>query len=290
MTTSTNETAGRPKFDPGSSHSNPPPMHHDPSAIHHDPARHYARPNGPEHHSFESHAAPLSPPAPKSRLGRVIEIAIQGMILYSIFEASLETMPELAGWDRFFDASEMVVVALFTLEYLVRWGMSRSKIAYPFTPLAIVDFVAVLPFYVSTGIDLRAVRVLTVFRVLRVFKLGRYSQALLHLTNAVALVKRELAVFGFAASLVMLLAATGIYFAEYDAQPDKFSSIPACMWWAVVTLTTVGYGDLVPVTPLGKVFASLVMVMGIGIVAIPTGLISSAMTELARRNRDAAAA
>jgi voltage-gated potassium channel len=234
----------------------------------------------------ENPAGDLPSPGPsQSKLVRGSELAIQGLIVYSIIEAALETMPELAGWQIFFDASEAIVVALFTVEYLIRWCLARRKMTYPFTPLAIIDSAAVLPFYLSAGVDLRALRILTLLRVLRVFKLGRYNQALHHLIKALAMVKRELAVFGFAASIVMLVAATGIYFAEYDAQPDKFNSIPACMWWAVVTLTTVGYGDLVPITPLGKLFASLVMVMGIGIVAIPTGLISSAMTELARRNR-----
>jgi voltage-gated potassium channel len=222
------------------------------------------------------------PPEASSRLVRFSEIGIQVLIVYSIVTIALETMPELNHLTWLFNASEAIVVGLFTLEFVFRWLRAENKLTHPFRILSLVDLVAILPFYLSTGADLRAVRALS---LLRIFKMSRYNRALRHLTDALAIVKRELMVFGFVANIVMLLAATGIYFAENEAQPDKFSSIPACMWWSVVTLTTVGYGDLIPITPLGKCFASLVMMMGIGVVAIPTGLISSAMTELARKNR-----
>ncbi len=220
------------------------------------------------------------------RLFQAAELFIQVLIVYSIFTFVLETMPELSRFARFFEVSEAVVVAIFTVEYAIRWATAEKKWTYPFRPMSLVDLAAILPFFLALQVDLRAVRAFRLVRVLRILKLARYNQALQHLADAFALVRREFAVFAFLAGITLLLSATGIYYAEHDSQPDKFGSILACLWWSIVTLTTVGYGDVFPVTPFGKVFASLVMVVGIGVVAIPTGLMSSALTELARNKRD----
>jgi voltage-gated potassium channel len=219
-------------------------------------------------------------------LGGPVELFIQVLIIYSLVTFALETMPELAEYEEFFAISEAVVVILFTGEYFVRWGLARNKLLYPLRPIALVDLAAILPFYLLHGFDLRAVRVLRLLRILRVFKLGRYTAALQRFGDAFRQIIPELTVFGLIALSLLLLAATGIYYAEHEAQPDKFSSIPEAMWWSIVTMTTVGYGDIYPITPLGRAFASLVMIIGIGTVAVPTGLISSALTEQARKRRE----
>lgn len=227
-----------------------------------------------------------SPTNRRAKAANAGEIVIQVLIVYALVTFVLETMPELSRFSRFFEISETAVVLVFTVEYVIRWATSQKKLSYPFRLMSMVDLAAILPFYVAMQVDLRAVRVIRLLRVLRLLKLARYNQALQRLAEAFTLVRREFAVFGFLAAIYLLLSSTGIYYAEHDAQPNRFSSIPSCLWWSVVTLTTVGYGDVYPVTAFGKMFASAVMVLGIGIVAVPTGLISSALTELARQRSE----
>jgi len=219
-------------------------------------------------------------------LPRSVELSIQVLIVYSIITTVLETMPELAGYRSFFRFSEFVVVAIFTLEYLIRWYRSPDRLRYPLRPMAIIDLLAILPFYIRLTVDLRSLRALRLLRIFRLLKLGRYSRALQTLGEAFRRAGPELAVFGFIVLIVILLSSMTLYYAEHEAQPDVYESIPASLWWAVVTLTTVGYGDVYPVTPIGKVVASIVMLTGIGLIAIPAGVVSSHMTEIIREVRD----
>ena len=161
----------------------------------------------------------------------------------------------------------------------------RKRVRYLFSPLAIIDVLAILPFYLSVlfPVDLRFLRVL---RLLRIFKLTRYSSAMTMLLN----VFREEASSFFAAfsilMIVLILASSGIYLVEESAQPRAFDSIPHAMWWAMATLTTVGYGDITPITPLGKIFGAGITIVGIGMVALPAGILASGFSDQLRRRRE----
>jgi len=214
-----------------------------------------------------------------------VQLFIQALIVYSIITMCLETMPELSDYQLFFKASEYTVVAIFTVEYLVRWWLSENRLRYPFTFMAIVDLLAILPTYLRLGLDLRSLRAIRLLRIFRLLKLGRYSRALQFLGDAIKQSSAELVMFGFLAGIVILISAMGLYYAEHDAQPEVYSSIPDSLWWAVVTLTTVGYGDVYPVTAVGRLIASAIMLAGIAFIAIPTGILSSTMMDLVRERR-----
>jgi voltage-gated potassium channel len=179
---------------------------------------------------------------------------------------------------------------VFTVEYLLRaWSVIeqseadlerpwRARIRYLVTPLALADLLAILPFYLGSwiGLDLRVLRVL---RLLRVLKLTRYSTSIGLLLDALHAEGRAITAAVFVLSLLLLLASSFAYLAEHAAQPEAFGTIPDALWWAVVTMTTVGYGDVVPVTPVGKLLGGVIGVIGIGMVALPAGLLASGFSE-----------
>ena len=138
---------------------------------------------------------------------------------------------------------------------------------------------AILPFWLTFGIDLRSIRILRLFRLFRVFKILRYSKAIRHLTQAFVSVKEELILFLILSSFLLFLSSVGIYYFENPSQPEVFRSVFDALWWAVATLTTVGYGDIFPITVGGKIFTSIMLFIGLGIIAVPTGLIASALTK-----------
>lgn len=138
---------------------------------------------------------------------------------------------------------------------------------------------AILPFYLSLGFDLRAIRAFRLLRLLRVMKLARYNKAIQRFHRAFIIAREEFVLFGFAAAIMLFLAAVGIHHFEHEAQPETFASVFHSLWWAVATLTTVGYGDVYPVTVGGKCFTFLVLVIGLGIVSVPAGLVASALSQ-----------
>jgi Ion transport protein. len=151
--------------------------------------------------------------------------------------------------------------------------------------MAIIDLIAIAPFYLSFFfvMDLRFLRIL---RVMRIFKLTRYSESMTLLLQILRRESRSLASSFFILLVIMVIAASAIYLIEHDVQPEHFTSIPATMWWAIVTLTTVGYGDVYPVTIAGKLFASLIMIAGIGLVALPTAILASSFSSTLARSRE----
>lgn len=221
----------------------------------------------------------------RDKAPRWVQIGLLVLIVYSIVTTALETMPELADYETFFFVSEVVVVVVFTLEYVIFWVLDEKRATYPFRPISIVDLLAILPFYLRIGIDLRSLRALRLLRVFRVLKVARYSRALDTLGEAVRRAWPELVAVGFIAVVVILISAMGLYYAEHDAQPEVYRSIPHSLWWAVVTLTTVGYGDVYPVTVAGRWIAGAIMLLGIGLVAVPAGIISSTLTEIIRERK-----
>lgn len=225
------------------------------------------------------------------RLSRVVDIGILFLIGLNVAAVILETVQGIAlQFGGALSWFERFSVAVFSIEYLARvWsapadirynGAVRGRLRYVFTPMALIDLLAVLPFFLPfIGVDLRFVRAFRLMRVFRVVKAGRYVTAL-HLFRAVARSKREeLVLTTCVLALLLLVASSSMYFAEHAAQPEVFSSIPATMWWAVATLTTVGYGDVIPLTAFGRFLGSAVAILGIGLFALPTAILGSGFVE-----------
>jgi len=188
-------------------------------------------------------------------------------------------------------------IAIFTIEYLLRlWTCTinnrfrdplMGRIRFALTPLALVDLMAILPFYLPMLIpfDLRFIRAVRLFRLFRLFKIGRYSRSLRTIGNVLKSKKEDLFITVFTVFILLVVASSLMYFVENEAQPEAFSSIPTAMWWGVITLTTVGYGDIYPVTMAGKILGSIISILGIGIFALPTGILASGFAEEIQKRR-----
>ncbi|MCX7550736.1 ion transporter [Xanthomarina sp. F2636L] len=215
-----------------------------------------------------------------NKASKFFAIFIQVLILISIVTFTIETTPDLEPNTRFIlSVIEIFCVVVFTVEYLLRIYVTNKKLRFIFSFYGIIDLLAILPFYLSFGVDLRSLRALRFLRLFRVFKLVRYNRALNHFTKAITSAKEEILLFLFITLILIYFAAVGIYYFENEAQPEHFSSILDSLWWSIVTLTTVGYGDVYPITAGGKIFTFFILLIGLGIVAIPTGIISSALTK-----------
>lgn len=216
----------------------------------------------------------------KTQRGRYFDNFIQILILISLVSFAFETLPDNSEvTKRVLWYIEVVSVILFTIEYLLRIYVSRKPFNYIFSFYGIIDLVAILPFYVSKGLDLRFLRVFRVFRVFRSLKLIRYNRAMRRFHLAAKIVKEELVLFLIVTAIFIFITASGIYFFENEAQPDKFSSVFHSLWWAIVTLTTVGYGDVYPITVGGRIFTFFILLIGVGIVTVPAGLVASALSK-----------
>tara|TARA_R110002073_G_scaffold40547_5_gene115157 strand:- start:294050 stop:294766 length:717 start_codon:yes stop_codon:yes gene_type:complete len=217
---------------------------------------------------------------PNSGYGKVFAISIQLLIVIAIITFSVETIPDLApGTRQLLKIVEIVCVIVFSVEYLLRLYVSEKKLRFVFSFFGLVDLFAILPFYLSFGVDLRALRALRFLRLFSILKMVRYNRAIKHFSRSVMYAKEEIQLFIFVTLILIYLSAVGIYYFENAAQPEVFSSIFDSLWWAVITLTTVGYGDVYPITVGGKMFTFVILLIGLGIVAIPTGIISSALTK-----------
>lgn len=220
---------------------------------------------------------------------RRFELFILVLIALNVLTLIIETVdsisPRVSHWIGIFDA---VSVGIFSVEYLVRlWACTANprfahplwgRLRYMLTPYALIDLLAILPFWLPLlGIyDLRQLRAV---RLLRLFKIFRYSRSLNLFVKVFWQRRRELLVILILLMLQLLFASSVMYYIEHDAQPEKFASIPAAMWWAIATLTTVGYGDVFPITPLGQFVAAFIAVLGIGMFALPTGILGAAFVE-----------
>lgn len=200
------------------------------------------------------------------------------LIMFSVVSFSIETLPDVSEPVlRFLSISEVLVVGLFTLEYLYRLYISESRLRHVFSFYGLVDLFAILPFYLAFAVDLRALRLVRLVRLLRIFKLARYSAALGRMKLAFARAKEELIISTFMLGVFLYFAAFGIFHFEHAAQPDKFATIFDALWWAVATITTVGYGDIYPITLGGRFFTLIVLIGGVGLVAVPAGIFASAL-------------
>ena len=228
---------------------------------------------------------------PGDGLSRAFDIFIVMLIGLNVVALILESVKSIQTFvPGFFGAFEFISVIIFTLEYAARvWSIVEvplyqkpvsGRLRFMATPLALVDLLAIVPFYLPfTGIDLRFLRVMRMMRIFRLAKLGRYSQSLQMLQRVMTVKKEQLICSLFILLLLVIVAASMLYYAENSVQPEVFSSIPASMWWAIATLTTVGYGDVYPVTGLGKLMASVIAVLGIGMFALSTGILGAGFVE-----------
>lgn len=219
------------------------------------------------------------------RTGRIVSILIQLLILISVVTFSMETIPDLEPQTRLIlRYIEIFTVIIFTIEYLLRVYIAQNKLKFIFSFYGIIDFLAILPFYLAIGVDLRSLRALRFLRLFRILKLVRYNKAMNQFSRAIKSAKEQIFLFIFITLILVYFSAVGIYYFENQAQPEHFSSIFDSLWWAIITLTTVGYGDVYPITVGGKVFTFFILMIGLGIVAIPTGIISSALTNSVDKN------
>ena len=215
-----------------------------------------------------------------SPFGAQMENILQLVIVYSIITLTVETLPDLTlNQRRFFEISEVVCVSIFSVEYLVRLFKSNDKLKFVFSFMGVIDLISILPFYLNLGSGSRALRIIRLFRIFRLLKLARYNKAISRFHQAFLSVKEELVLFFLASFFLIYLVSVGIYYFENDAQPQAFQSIIHSFWWSVVTLTTVGYGDVYPITIGGKIFTFFVLMIGVGIITIPAGLIATAMMK-----------
>lgn len=217
---------------------------------------------------------------PATPQGRRFDLVVQAAIGIWLIAYCIDTLPELStGTRQLLHAVEIAVTLLFTAEYLLRIYAAERPLRFVFSFWGIIDLLSILPFYLALSGNLRALRALRLLRLFRVLKLVRYSRALQRLYVAWLIARDEFLMFLFVAMILLFLAAAGIHHFESDAQPDKFGSIFDSLWWAVATLTTVGYGDVYPITVGGKLFTFAVLMIGLGIIAVPAGLVTAAITE-----------
>ncbi len=240
----------------------------------------------------------LYPTHNRARRYRTFEIFSISLVLLNVLAVILETINDLhVRHYQIFHDFEILSVVLFTVEYLGRlWTADMHphlrdsklpRLRYIFSFMALVDLFSVLPFYLPMFLpfDLRVLRSIRLVRVFRILKIGHYSEELQVFTRVFRSKKEELMITGFAGLVLLIVSATVMYHVENPKQPEAFSSIPQAMWWSVSTLTTVGYGDVYPMTALGRFLTGLLSIMGIGLFALPAGILGSGFYEEVRTRR-----
>lgn len=245
----------------------------------------------------------LTNPRRDDRIGRLISFGLLLLIAANVVANVLETDAEIhAGAPGFFRSFEIISIAVFTVEYALRlWsctedprfqGAVRGRLRQALRPMAVIDLLAIGPFYVELllpgTLDLRFLRVLRVLRIFRLIHVGPLAEAFARLIRVVQAKRLELGVSMTVVAVAMLLAAGAMYAVEHELSDTQFTSIPRAMWWSIVTITTLGYGDMVPQSPLGQVIAGIVAFVGICAVALPVGIISSGYLDDINRRKAAA--
>lgn len=215
-----------------------------------------------------------------TKKGKYFDYFIQLIIVLSLISFSLETLPSTTEEFRLvLEKFEFVSIIIFSIEYVLRVLVSKKPLKYIFSFYGIIDILAILPFYLNRFLDLRFLRAFRVFRIFRALKLIRYNKALNRFNIAFKIVKEELVLFFIVILIMLFIVSAGIYSFENEAQPEIFKSVFHSGWWSIVTLTTVGYGDVYPITLGGKVFTFFVLMIGIGVVAVPAGLVGTALSK-----------
>ena len=215
-----------------------------------------------------------------TKIGRRFEIFIQTLILLSVVSFSLDTIPNISEeLSQILQGFEIFSISIFSIEYLLRIYVSKKPLQYIFSFYGFIDLVAILPFYLNGVLDLRFLRAFRILRIFRVVRLIKYNDALKRFKKAFAIVKEEIILFFLITIVLIFITSAGIYYFEHEAQPEVFKSVFHSAWWSIVTLTTVGYGDVYPITLGGKIFTFFVLMIGVGIVTIPAGLVATALLK-----------
>lgn len=226
------------------------------------------------------------------------DIALTALIALNTIAIILQSVKSLdRQYNDIFETFELFSTLFFSIEYALRiWATVENdsykdpltgRLRFALTPLAIIDLLAILPFYLTLlTVDLRFMRIIRLFRLFRLFKVVRYVSAINVIGSAFKKKKEQLIVSIVFILCLLLIISCVMYYTENDAQPDNFSSIPQTMWWGVSTLTTVGYGDVYPITPLGKFLGGVIAILGIGLFALPTGILASGLTESFEEKKD----
>jgi voltage-gated potassium channel len=232
----------------------------------------------------------LEPSSTGSKASKIIELLLITLIFLNILAIILESVKDVnAEYGQFFHELENFSVIIFTFEYFLRlwtapenpkWQRSNGRLRHAFSTMSLIDLFSILPYYLSfLHFDMRFIRIVRLFRLIRVLKIARYLKAL-NLIQAVLRERREQIVLSIMFIIFLLImVSTLMFYVEHEAQPGLFSSIPETMWWGIETLTTVGYGDMVPITTLGRVLGGMIAILGIGLFALPAGILSSGLTE-----------
>lgn len=223
---------------------------------------------------------------------KAVDVFILGLIILNVIAVVVETVGPLSEeYGSVFRTFEIVSIAIFTIEYVLRlWSITaspefsrpvRGRLRWMVTPMAIIDLAAILPFYLPIRLDLRFLRVL---RLLRLFKLGRYSEALGLIGTVLWSRKNEIGIAFFAAIILILMVSSIMYYLERDAQPEIFSSIPAAMWWGITSLTPLAAVNIA--TTWGRVFGGVVALLGLGLFALPAGILASGFSQELQKRRE----
>ncbi len=234
---------------------------------------------------------------PQDGESKAIETFIIILIALNVVAVMAETEAGIASdYGDFFLINESISTLIFSVEYILRVWVAplsprfahpvKGRLRYATTGMAIVDIVAIAPFFLMfIQMDLRIARAIRLMRLVRILKIGRYAHAVKMMGQVINEKKEELAITLFVSVMILVLCSSAIYFAEHEVQPEAFSSIPESMWWAVVTLTSVGYGDVSPVSPVGQLVGAVVCMIGVLLVALPTGILASGFLEVMREVR-----
>ena len=238
---------------------------------------------------LHDHLDPARGPEGLSWLNRFLIAAILASVAVALVETESSV---LTGRQAYFRTAELVFAAIFSVEYVARFwtaaegGGWRARLRWMVSPAALIDLLAIAPaIFAVAGAPSYVLRLVRLLRILRVAKLGRFSKAWNLAARAVASRRYELLLALYAAVFVMIVSATLLYLVEGPTQPEKFGSIPRALWWSVVTLTTIGYGDVYPETGFGRVLAGITAVLGIGLIAIPTGILAAAFSDALEKQR-----
>ncbi|NNC95162.1 MAG: ion transporter [Chitinophagales bacterium] len=236
---------------------------------------------------------------PEQPLSFYFDYFITGLIIANVVAIVLESYEGILNqYERFFFIFELVSVVIFSIEYLLR--VATADLLYPdkskpkavlkfiFSPFGLIDLLAILPFYLPfiMTIDLRFIRAMRLVRLLRILKLSRYMKSMQLIGRVLKDTAADLAITVLVCVILIVIASTLMFNLERDAQPEQFKNIGNAFWWAIATLTTVGYGDIYPVTGWGKLVSGIIAVLGIGLIALPTGIISSSFMEEMRKERE----
>jgi voltage-gated potassium channel len=221
----------------------------------------------------------------KIGLGGKLDWLIAGLIIISVIGFSVETLPDLKPTTvKILQYIEWCTIVIFAAEYIYRVFKVEYKLKFIFSFYGIIDFIAFAPYLLFPFLDLRALRLLRFIRFIRIMKLARYNNALLRFGKALAMAKEEIIISVVGTAVLVYLSAIGIYYFEHKAQPDVFKSVFDALWWSIATVTTVGYGDIYPITTGGRIFTMVILFIGLGLVAGTTGIFSSALLKI--RNED----